>query len=117
MREELASRRHLEQGFHVWPLGYSMNDVPLVGEDHLSRANQRLSGLIALWMVVGMILGILGLTINKWILVGVFALMIAVSVLSYQVRCHSCGWPLIKRWWGYAPFAPRNCPKCGEKVA
>ena len=58
----------------------------------------------------------LALTINEWILIGVLILMITVSVLSYRVRCHSCRWPLIKRWWGYAPFAPKNCPKCGEKV-
>ena len=94
-----------------------MNAVPLYGEGHLSRANLRLSGLIALWMVGGMILGYFALTINEWILVCVLVLMIAVSVMSYQVRCNSCGWPLIKRWWGYAPFAPRNCPKCGETVA
>ena len=94
----------------------NMEVTPLFGEGHLSKTNKRLFGIYTVWMVGGFFLMILAGTISEWILVGVFLLMIAVVVMSYRVRCHSCRWPLIKRWWGYAPYAPRACPKCGEKV-
>lgn len=81
------------------------------------KANRRLFGIYGAWIVGGMFLGLLALIVSKWFLVGVLILMIVVSAKAFQVRCRSCNWPLIKRWWGYAPIAPRNCPNCDEPVA
>jgi hypothetical protein len=83
----------------------------------LSKANLKLLGLGMLWIGGGMALMILSGQVGGWLLLVIPLLMITVGVLTYRVRCHVCRWPLIKRWWGVAPYAPRACPKCGETVA
>ena len=82
----------------------------------MSQANQNLLKIHALLMGGGLLLGYLAVAVSEWFLVGIFVLMIFVNVLAYRVRCHNCRWPLFKRWWGYVPFAPGHCPKCGEEV-
>lgn len=83
----------------------------------MSGANLKLLGLAVLWICSAVVLMALAGRIGPWFLVTVPALMVAVAVLSYRVRCHHCGWSLIKRGIFVAPYAPRSCPKCGEKVA
>ena len=83
----------------------------------MSKANLKLLGLGLLWIGGGMTLLILSGRIGPWFLVTVPVLMVTVGLLSYRVRCHLCGWALIKRGLFVAPYAPRRCPSCGEKVA
>lgn len=80
------------------------------------KANRRLLGIHALWMIGGMFLSLLALLVTEWFFIGVLILMIVVDAMTHRVRCNNCNWPLIKRWWGYALIAPKNCPKCGEVV-
>ena len=83
----------------------------------MSRANVKLLGLGILWIGGGMVLLVLSGQVGPWLLLAIPLLMITLGVLSYRVRCHRCGWSLIKRGLFVAPYAPRNCPSCGEKVA
>jgi hypothetical protein len=85
-------------------------------EQGVSKANLKLLGLAALW--IGGAFGLLALAgaIGGWFLLSIPLLMIIVGVLSYRVRCHRCGWSLIKRGLVVALYAPRNCPSCGDKA-
>jgi hypothetical protein len=63
-----------------------------------------------------MVLLVLSDTVSPLFLPAILLLMITVGLLSYRVRCHCCGWSLIKRGFFVFPYAPKNCPKCGEVV-
>lgn len=82
----------------------------------MSKANLKLLGLAVLWIGGAMTLLMLSVRVGPWLLPTIPLLMITVGLLSYRVRCHRCGWSLIKRGIFVAPYAPRNCPSCGEKV-
>jgi hypothetical protein len=87
------------------------------GEAAVSNANLKLLGLAVLWIGGAFVLiGLAGM-VGGWFFISIPVLMITVAWLSYRVRCHRCGWSLIKRGIFVFPYAPRNCPSCGEKVA
>lgn len=63
-----------------------------------------------------MALAFLAVVVSEWFFLAILVLMFVVSTLAWRMRCHVCGWPLTKRWWGYSLIAPSYCPKCGAKV-
>ena len=79
----------------------------------MSQANLKLLGLAALFFGGFFLLSALG----GALLFAMPVLVISVALLSYRVRCHRCGWSLIKRGIFVFPYAPKSCPSCGEKVA
>ncbi len=83
----------------------------------MSRANRKLATIFAIWMIGGPMIVFVAAQFDTVIGIALmFGLLILTATSAYQVRCDNCRWPLIKRWWGYTPIAPANCPKCGEKV-
>lgn len=76
--------------------------------------------LFAIWMPISLLLGALALYIHPAFLALVLALMIAVNVGIYRIRCPRCGYSVMFRrphqrmaWVLMRTYPPARCPQCG----
>lgn len=73
------------------------------------------------WIVFGLILGGLMLIVSQWFLVLLIALFLVGAYCQSALRCPKCEHRVLIRRSNFlgaysTPFAPAECPKCGEPL-